>query len=51
MKKIWTRPELVVLVRGSDEERVLFACKLTDATGPWKTCNAGGSCNQISISS
>lgn len=27
MKKTWTRPELVVLVRGSDEERVLGGCK------------------------
>jgi hypothetical protein len=27
MKKTWKRPELVVLVRGSDEERILAGCK------------------------
>jgi|GEM_PF-1134220 len=27
MKKTWTRPELVVLVRESKEERILTACK------------------------
>lgn len=27
MKKTWVRPELVILVRGSDGERVLDVCK------------------------
>ncbi len=35
MKKTWTRPELVVLVRGSEEERVLGSCKsFEQVSGP-----------------
>lgn len=33
--KSWTKPELIVLVRGSTEERVLSACKYDKPTGPY----------------
>jgi hypothetical protein len=32
--KTWTKPELTVLVRGSEVERVLGACKYDLPTGP-----------------
>ncbi|MBN1630238.1 MAG: hypothetical protein JW990_10770, partial [Thermoleophilia bacterium] len=31
-KRIWTRPELIVLVRGSAEEAVLTTCKYQGGT-------------------
>jgi hypothetical protein len=34
MKKAWKRPQLVVLVRGNREERVLAACKGGLVNGP-----------------
>lgn len=34
MKKEWMTPELIVLVRGRPEERVLDACKDGSASGP-----------------
>ncbi len=33
MKKVWQKPELVVLVRGKPEESVLAACKGGTVTG------------------
>ncbi len=33
-KQTWTSPELIVLVRGTPEERVLGACKAYPNTGP-----------------
>jgi hypothetical protein len=36
MKKAWKRPELVVLVLRSDEERVLTACKDNDIHGGYQ---------------
>ncbi len=37
MKKEWKKPQLVVVVRGSDEERVLSGCKSFLAGGPLAT--------------
>ena len=36
MRKVWEKPELVVLVRGRLEERVLVNCKIavTGMSGP-----------------
>ena len=34
-KQSWTSPELIVLVRGTAEERVLGACKSTPNTGSY----------------
>jgi hypothetical protein len=39
MKKSWTRPELTILVRASDDERVLSGCKNADNTGFGTTVN------------
>lgn len=41
-KTVWSRPELIVLVRGRPEEAVLTGCKLDLAsTGPIKNkCRA-----------
>jgi hypothetical protein len=33
-KQTWSSPELIVLVRGAPEERVLGACKATPNSGP-----------------
>lgn len=33
MKKKWDKPELIVLVRGRPEEKVLMLCKLLYAHG------------------
>jgi len=33
MKKIWKRPQLQVLKRGKEEERVLVICKQADVIG------------------
>jgi hypothetical protein len=49
----WTRPELIVLVRGKPEEKVLSVCK-TDTSGDTRTANndnvnchyAGGACTE-----
>jgi hypothetical protein len=41
-KKVWQKPELIVLVRSKPEEAVLTACKLS--TSPNRTsagCKAG----------
>lgn len=46
-KKKWDKPELIVLVRGKPEERVLSACKTTMVAGPgplfsaWCQTNGG----------
>jgi len=34
VKKDWTEPELIVLVRNKPEEAVLVACKYTAMSGP-----------------
>jgi hypothetical protein len=34
MKKDWKKSQLIVVVRGSAEENVLNACKITNFTGP-----------------
>lgn len=32
-KRVWSRPELIVIVRGGSEEAVLTACKVGHAPG------------------
>ena len=42
MKKIWTKPELTVLLRTRPEEAVLAACKTYGKDGSGlKKCNQG----------
>jgi len=36
-KKIWTEPELIVLVRSKPEEAILRACKTDVNAGPVET--------------
>ena len=43
-KKKWTKPQLIVLVRGGQEERVLVACKWDSTVDPNQ---ADMSCVQI----
>ena len=44
-KKVWQKPELVILTRSTPEEAVLTACKLGGATtGP----TTGVACSQAS---
>jgi len=45
-RRAWSRPELIVLVRGGPEEAVLTACK--DATRMLAANNAAGNCRQSS---
>ncbi len=33
-KKVWTKPQLIVVVRGRPEEAVLLACKTNMSGGP-----------------
>lgn len=33
-KKQWQKPQLVILGRGTEEEKVLFACKYPGSDGP-----------------
>jgi hypothetical protein len=49
-KRPWSKPELIVLVRGRPEEAVLSACKVFPSSGPFETngsCTtyADGQCN------
>lgn len=41
MKREWTKPQLVVVIRGSAEENVLTVCKIGNTTGPY---NSDGNC-------
>ena len=34
MDKTWSKPELIVLVKGKPEEAVLAACKTAGSSGP-----------------
>ena len=47
-KRRWIKPQLVILGKGTPEERVLAACKTTTSNAPGpngKTCNtAPGNC-------
>ncbi len=46
-KKVWSKPELIVLVRSNPEEAVLSACKRGGRDGPYITEDGkGGKCNQ-----
>ncbi len=44
-KKTWTRPQLIVLVRGKPEESVLQACKTTTSGGPFAGCQLSNPCS------
>lgn len=46
-RKKWSRPQLIVLGRGTPEENVLAGCKnakRTAATGILNSCRKGGGC-------
>jgi hypothetical protein len=45
MKKVWKKPELTVLTRGTTAERVLGDCKTQRAHGPGDTGNIPGCMN------
>jgi hypothetical protein len=48
-KQSWTKPQLIVLGRGTPEENVLATCKWISATGTTsKNSNAGLCANQPS---
>ncbi len=53
-KQPWSRPELIVLVRGKPEERVLSACKTVIVSGPGTSdaaCDTtSGSCDTLESS-
>jgi hypothetical protein len=50
-KKAWTRPQLIVAVRGKPEESVLLKCKSLSEGGPGGFCgNAQGGCLQAAPS-
>ncbi len=40
-KRAWSKPELIVVVRGGPEEAVLTACKDSIPTGPQNSANWG----------
>ena len=49
MKKIWTKPALVILVRGQVDESVLCHCKETGCIDPCYTPSRGvGGCSKFS---
>ena len=35
-RSVWSRPELIVLVRGRPEEAVLNGCKVAGSTSGWR---------------
>jgi hypothetical protein len=60
-RKVWQKPELIVLVRSKPEEAVLLACKMSRdmgyaiaGTGPfdcrWAGEDCGGLCNAVGSS-
>ncbi len=49
MKKVWQKPELVVLVRGKPEEAVLTACKGGTFSGSPQVGN--GQCTRTNCTS
>ena len=44
MKKTWTKPELVMLVRGKAEEAILMACKVQGNPTGALTNEVGSDC-------
>ena len=55
-RKAWSRPELIVIVRGKLEEAVLTACKIASnqngGSGNWQThCLNGPTCVDCSAQS
>jgi hypothetical protein len=50
-KKAWTRPQLIVVVRGKPEESVLLKCYSLSVGGPGGFCGIGqGGCLQAASS-
>lgn len=49
MRKTWTGPKLITLVRASDEERVLTGCKNADHTGVGTAVNGCANIQAICI--
>ena len=50
MRKVWEKPELVVLVRGKPEESVLAACKggsIAGASQAKAFCRGPNSCGPV----
>ena len=45
-KRVWTRPELIVIVRGKAEETVLDICKTSNTMG--STGQSSGDCASFS---
>ena len=51
VKKVWSRPQLIVLVRGRSEEFVLTACKASSGSNGTGKTNCGQvPCNAASPS-
>lgn len=45
-KKQWAKPQLVILGRGTEEEKVLLACKYRQSTALEPTQSGQSRCNQ-----
>ncbi len=55
-KRMWVRPQLVILGRGTSQESVLSHCKVTRSSGPGnygglgEPCKENGTCSLSEIS-
>jgi hypothetical protein len=54
-KRAWIKPQLIILGRGTPEERALAACKVLGTGGPGEpginACSGmGGPCNAVAAS-
>jgi hypothetical protein len=49
-RRAWSRPELIVIVRGGPEEAVLTACKTLKTYAPVVPHNVDGNCNGLPAS-
>ena len=48
-KKHWEKPQLVILVRGESEERVLVVCKSIPGSGKTGAGNAANGCSTVNF--
>ena len=48
-KKHWVKPQLVILVRGESEERVLVICKSLQGTGTIGAGNGANGCSTFNF--
>ena len=48
-RRAWSRPELIVIVRGKSEEAVLDACKTSAGVGPIGSVNACSGCSACNV--